>query len=343
MFNRRLIIWVMLPLAIALLVFAAGDGNLHNHEASIARGVTLEGYPLGERDLDEVSTLLRRLERATLRPPETGSVYADSYAVAARSGLRLNLTETMRRLTVAPEHADVDISYELIPPDPEESDASTPVRGTSPGLDAVGLMINVAWGDEHLDRLLETLRGRGTATFFLLGIWAEKHPDRVRQIIQEGHEIAAHGHLDRHPGEMSARELHNDLVQCARVLAEVSGRRPGLYTPHYAEINPAILASARRANLQTLLPTADTADWMHNSPATMLNRVLPHTEDGALVLMHPTKATADFLRDYLSHLDDAGLRASGCEELLHRPPSPPEDMGELLIEFDSIHDKEGGE
>jgi peptidoglycan/xylan/chitin deacetylase (PgdA/CDA1 family) len=44
------------------------------------------------------------------------------------------------------------------------------------------------------DRLLKILDETGTkATFFMLGYVAEKHPDIVKRIEAEGHEIGTHG------------------------------------------------------------------------------------------------------------------------------------------------------
>ena len=43
-------------------------------------------------------------------------------------------------------------------------------------------------------RILDTLRGRGVkATFFCTSNFVENAPDVMRRIIDEGHELAAHG------------------------------------------------------------------------------------------------------------------------------------------------------
>ena len=46
---------------------------------------------------------------------------------------------------------------------------------------------------EYTDSVLDVLREKGVkATFFLMGVDAEKHPEQVRAIIADGHEIGNH-------------------------------------------------------------------------------------------------------------------------------------------------------
>ena len=48
--------------------------------------------------------------------------------------------------------------------------------------------------DRNVDRLLGIFEGAGVkATFFVLGVAAERHPEAVRRIARAGHEIASHG------------------------------------------------------------------------------------------------------------------------------------------------------
>ncbi|MFH1023643.1 MAG: XrtA system polysaccharide deacetylase [Planctomycetota bacterium] len=60
---------------------------------------------------------------------------------------------------------------------------------------------------EHTRLILRLLREHGVrATFFVLGWVAERHPDVVREIVGEGHEVGSHGHEHRplcrqRPGE----------------------------------------------------------------------------------------------------------------------------------------------
>lgn len=49
--------------------------------------------------------------------------------------------------------------------------------------------------ERNTELLLELFASHGVkATFFVLGVVAERHPDLIRRIADQGHEIASHGH-----------------------------------------------------------------------------------------------------------------------------------------------------
>jgi len=65
-------------------------------------------------------------------------------------------------------------------------------------------------------RLLEILKKKNiTATFFVLGWIAEKHPEVIEQILKynNNHEIASHGYSHKLIYEMTPREFENDLLK----------------------------------------------------------------------------------------------------------------------------------
>jgi polysaccharide deacetylase family protein (PEP-CTERM system associated) len=73
-------------------------------------------------------------------------------------------------------------------------------------------------------RLLELLGfHRVKATFFILGWIAERHPQVVQAIRQEGHEIASHGYRHRLLYTMTREEFREDVRRTKAILEELSG------------------------------------------------------------------------------------------------------------------------
>src|SRR5947209_5908263 len=67
--------------------------------------------------------------------------------------------------------------------------------------------------------ILELLSRHGvTATFFIPGRVGERHPQRVKEIIAAGHEVALHGHTHRSPLTMSEDEERTELAKARAVL-----------------------------------------------------------------------------------------------------------------------------
>ena len=86
------------------------------------------------------------------------------------------------------------------------------------------------WGlQEHrversTDLLLEWLSNAGhKATFFTLGWVVEQHPQIIRRVAEQGHEIACHSLRHRTVYEMTPAEFREDTRRAKELLEDVSG------------------------------------------------------------------------------------------------------------------------
>ena len=127
-------------------------------------------------------------------------------------------------------------------------DAESGVLGDFPAASArLGIMSHQAYGPKTgLPRLLRILaRRRITATFFVPGFTAERHPDAVRAIRDAGHEIAHHGYLHERVAGTQEAEEEGFLLRGLEVLEKVAGVRPTGWRAPMWEVNyrtPALLA-----------------------------------------------------------------------------------------------------
>ena len=81
------------------------------------------------------------------------------------------------------------------------------------------------------------------ATFFVLGKFAERHPDAVREIHAAGHEIACHGygHEEIFRGDRAAFEA--DLERATGILSDLVGQRPlGYRAPDFSIVGESLWA-----------------------------------------------------------------------------------------------------
>lgn len=76
--------------------------------------------------------------------------------------------------------------------------------------------------ERNTERILDLFAESAvTATFFVLGWVAERHPGLVRRIVAEGHELASHGWEHRLVGDQSPREFLEDVRRTRELLEEV--------------------------------------------------------------------------------------------------------------------------
>jgi polysaccharide deacetylase family protein (PEP-CTERM system associated) len=90
---------------------------------------------------------------------------------------------------------------------------------------------------EYSSQVLLELFGRYgvSATFFVLGWIAERHPDLIRTIAAAGHEIACHGYEHRLIYRQTPSAFHQDIRRAKVCLEDIVGRRvSGYRAPTYS-------------------------------------------------------------------------------------------------------------
>jgi len=79
---------------------------------------------------------------------------------------------------------------------------------------------------EPVNKMLKLLRKYNTsATFFTLATVAEKYPELIREIEEQGHEIACHGYSHRIIMPDARNEFEEDLQKALRIIRRVAKER----------------------------------------------------------------------------------------------------------------------
>jgi len=99
------------------------------------------------------------------------------------------------------------------------------------------------WGNykrriEYSTKLLLNLLGekKSLATFFILGDVAKKHPDLIKQIDHEGHEIGSHGFNHEFIYRQTRDQYRNDLSYSIKYLSDLTGKDIVSYRAPYFSI-----------------------------------------------------------------------------------------------------------
>ena len=79
--------------------------------------------------------------------------------------------------------------------------------------------------ERNVQRLLMLFAQHGAhATFFTLGWVAERYPQLVRQIVDQGHELASHGYGHERASDLSREAFTQDIVRAKHLLEDIGGR-----------------------------------------------------------------------------------------------------------------------
>jgi polysaccharide deacetylase family protein (PEP-CTERM system associated) len=93
-----------------------------------------------------------------------------------------------------------------------------------------GIVPREQWADvkcripRNIDKALQLFADHETkATFFTLGWVAEQHPEVLRRIVDQGHEIASHGMYHRRVWSQTPDEFRQDAGRARGLLEDVGG------------------------------------------------------------------------------------------------------------------------
>lgn len=80
--------------------------------------------------------------------------------------------------------------------------------------------------ERNVDRLLQLLAQSGTkATFFTLGWIAERYPQMVRRIVEQGHELASHGYGHQRVSDLTPASFLDDIQRTKQLLEDLGGHQ----------------------------------------------------------------------------------------------------------------------
>ena len=202
---------------------------------------------------------------------------------------------------------------------------------SAPGGLGVALTFDDGPHPVHTPAVAAILAARKTkATFFAIGEKVARHPEVIRKLHTDGHEIGIHGHrVDRWLGFRGARAVKDDLSRAVRAVEDATGRRPTLFRPPYGVTNPRIVAAADELDLDVIGWSVRAFDGIARTKADAIaSRVARGLGSGAIVCMHDAPevgdrrpAVLDALPAILDALDARNLRALTVSELLASAPA----------------------
>ncbi|MFF3991292.1 bifunctional polysaccharide deacetylase/glycosyltransferase family 2 protein [Streptomyces sp. NPDC001797] len=143
-------------------------------------------------------------------------------------------------------------------------------------------------------RILDVLRRNHVhATFFVVGTQVVAHPELVRRIVAEGHQIGIHTFTHPDLSRLAPWQRSLELRETQLAVAGAAGVTTALLRPPYSSENEAlddadwsVLKQADTAGYVTVLSTLDAEDWQRPGTARVLANATPHGKTGQIVLMH---------------------------------------------------------
>lgn len=224
-------------------------------------------------------------------------------AIPGHNGLKVDVQASYLKMWPGKFDENQIVFQEVLPKVRLGDLPPSPIYKGNPEKPMVSFLINVAWGNEFIPKIIETLdRHEAKATFFFDGSWVNENPNIAKMIYEKGHEIGNHAYSHPDLSRYSKADTRNEISKTNEVIEKTLGIKPVWFAPPSGSFNEDTVKIARELDMFTILWTVDTIDWRKPATSEMVNRVLSQVDNGSMILMHPTKPVAEGLETMIQEI-----------------------------------------
>jgi peptidoglycan/xylan/chitin deacetylase (PgdA/CDA1 family) len=136
-------------------------------------------------------------------------------------------------------------------------------------------------------RILDVLKREDVpATFFVLGRHADRWPELVKRMADEGHQLGNHGYYHRKLHRHLPGYVRDDLTRGADAIERASGVRPRHFRAPHGFRNPWVTPIARSLNECTIGWSLGVWDTARPGADEIVKRTLDGMRAGSILLLH---------------------------------------------------------
>jgi cellulose synthase/poly-beta-1,6-N-acetylglucosamine synthase-like glycosyltransferase/peptidoglycan/xylan/chitin deacetylase (PgdA/CDA1 family)/spore germination protein YaaH len=205
---------------------------------------------------------------------------------------------------------------------------------------------------QYTPQILDALHTAGVpATFFIIGMNGQMHPEVLRRIVAEGHELGNHTFTHPNISTISPAQFQLELSATQHLLASAVGRHSLLFRPPYAvdaepetidQVRPIELAAAQGYLVVGM--QIDPDDWERPGVDEIVRRTVAEAErgEGNMILLHDSggdrSQTVAAIPKIVGALRSRGFQFVTVSDLLGRsrdevmPLLPPENQWQTWLD-----------
>lgn len=197
----------------------------------------------------------------------------------------------------------------------------------------IAISFDAAWGNEYTNDILDTLdKYNVKSTFFLVGFWADKYPEDVKEIAKRGHDIGNHSTTHPNMSELSEEKMLEEINITGKKIEELTGKKPILFRPPFGDYNDTLIRTCRENSYYVIQWDVDSLDWKELGVQPVVDRVTRNIRNGSIVLFHNN---AKYIKEYLplvmERLQESGYEIVPISELIYKDNFIMDNTGRQIL------------
>lgn len=308
--NKIIIHFIVFTIAFFIAVQVHPDKHIFPNVSNVLPAVALK-----EKNLREE---IEEKKESYEEQPQDAYIDEVWKKTPGRNGRKVDVEKSLEKMKKENRFDESLLVYKNIKPKVSIEDLPpAPIYRGHPEKQMVSLLINVAWGTEHIPTILEILEDQKVrANFFLDGKWAKENMKMVKKIAEAGHVIGSHAYNHPDMAMLTEDQMKENIEQTNNIIQSIIGHPPEWFAPPSGSFNDKVVEIAHQFDMETILWTVDTIDWKKPSVSVMINRVISNIHPGAMILMHPTPSVANGLAELIDELKQKDYQIDAIDKLL---------------------------
>ncbi|MCZ8519674.1 MULTISPECIES: polysaccharide deacetylase family protein [Paenibacillus] len=187
--------------------------------------------------------------------------------------------------------------------DLQEKPPASPASPAPDGRKLAALTFDDGPDGRYTPQILDILKKHEVkATFFVVGRQAQKYPEVLRRISDEGHRIGNHSWDHADLSKLSGPQLLEEIAAGDEAVRQVTGSAPVLFRAPYGAVSEDVRRTLASLGRPLVGWTVDTRDWAGTPHGKILQTVKERLRPGGIVLMHSFGGRKNSLENTLQAL-----------------------------------------
>ncbi len=164
-------------------------------------------------------------------------------------------------------------------------------------------------------KLLDGLKERDVkATFFVLGMNAEKYPEIIERMQKEGHLVGNHTYSHIQLRSSNRQKFRDELIKTNEIISGITGEEVQYVRPPYGTWDKEL---EEELNMFPVLWNVDPNDWCTSSTDCVIRNITEKAKENSIILLHDCyQSSVDGALASIDILQERGFEFVTVEELL---------------------------
>jgi peptidoglycan-N-acetylglucosamine deacetylase len=164
-------------------------------------------------------------------------------------------------------------------------------------------------------------KAKGKATFFMIGEQMRNHPEVVKLVTDQGHEIGNHTFTHPKLSQLSIHDCLNEIEETEKLIEKMAGRKPVIFRPPYFDYNQDTVSLLQKKKYPMIgALNLEAQDWEQPGVEHIVQKSREAVKDGSILIFHDgygdRSQTIEAVQLLVSELTSQGYQLVTVSELL---------------------------